>query len=100
VTDMGRITVPFRAEFNEVLDRLRKTFYEALVDPERREAFDELVKAWSETKGAMSYAELPSVLLSLLFSAVVDNRKEILLLKKKLLKGTEENERMDNPELR
>ena len=97
---MGRITVPFRAEFREMLERLRKTFYEALVDPERRKAFDELVKAWSETKGAMSYSELPSVLLSLLFSAVVDNRKEIVLLKKKLLEEMEENERVDNPELR
>ncbi|MGQ9721354.1 MAG: hypothetical protein ACUVXA_08540 [Candidatus Jordarchaeum sp.] len=97
---MGRITVPFRAEFNEVLERLRKTFYEALVDPERREAFDELVKTWSETKGAMSYAELPSVLLSLLFSAVVDNRKEIMLIKKKLLEGRETDEGVGNPELR
>lgn len=98
--NMGRITVPFRVEFNEVLERLRKTFYEALVDVERREAFDELVRAWSETKGAMSYAELPSVLLSLLFSAVVDNRKEILLLKKKLFEGKEENGGVGNPELR
>ncbi len=96
---MGRITVPFRAEFNEVLERLRKTFYEALVDMERREAFDELIKTWSETKGAMSYAELPSVLLSLLFSAVVDNRKEIMLLKKKLLEGKEENGRVGGSEL-
>lgn len=96
---MGRITIPFRTEFNEVLERLRKTFFEALVDPGRREAFDELVKAWSETKGAMSYAELPSVLLSLLFSAVIDNRKEILLLKKKIVERTEKDEGMDNPEL-
>ena len=84
---MGRVTVSFRDEFREILNRLRKTFYVALVDPERREAFDELVKAWSETVGAMSHSDLPSVLLALLLSAVVDNRREIMVLRKRLAEG-------------
>ncbi|MHA1721758.1 MAG: hypothetical protein ACTSXW_01640 [Candidatus Baldrarchaeia archaeon] len=84
---MGRITVSFRNEFLEVINRLRKTFYVALMDSGRREAFDELVKAWSETVGAMSYSDLPSVLLALLLSAVVDNRREIIALKKSLIEG-------------
>lgn len=91
---LGRITVSFRDEFCEILNRLRKTFYVALVDSDRREAFDELVKAWSETVGAMSYSDLPSVLLALLLSAVVDNRKEIMVLRKKLVEGRVEGERV------
>jgi len=89
---MGRITVSFRDEFLEVINRLRKTFYAALVDSGRREAFDELVKAWSETVGAMSYSDLPSVLLALLLSAVVDNRREIMVLRKRLAEGRVKSE--------
>jgi len=89
---LGRITVSFRDEFREILNRLRKTFYVALVDSERREAFDELVEAWSETVGAMSHSDLPSVLLTLLLSAVVDNRKEVMVLRKKLVEGRVEGE--------
>lgn len=74
---MGRITGSFRTRFQEELGKLEKGFIKALRDPRRREAFNSLVEAWGSEQGAMSYANIPSVLDVMLLTAVIDNRKRI-----------------------
>ncbi len=77
VSSVGRLTAPFRTMLREDLNDLKRTFREALMDPERREAFDELSRAWTAEQGAMSYAKVPTVLDTLFLTAVVDNRKSV-----------------------
>jgi len=74
---LGRITGSFRTRFQEELSKLERSFIKALRDPRRREAFNLLVEAWSGEMGAMSYANIPSVLDVMLLTAVIDNRKRI-----------------------
>ncbi|MCW4051466.1 MAG: hypothetical protein NWE89_17225 [Candidatus Bathyarchaeota archaeon] len=75
--ELGRTTPPFRQSFNERIGMLRKEFQEAVVRPERREAFDRLVEAWSGELGAMSFAESMKMLDLMLLVASVDNRAVI-----------------------
>jgi len=74
---MGRITDSFRAQFQEELAELERTFLKGLRDPRRREAFDSLVEAWGSEQGAMSIAKVPTVLDVMLLTALLDNRKRI-----------------------
>lgn len=79
--DMGRSTPPFRVSFEETVAKLRKEFQKALMDRERREAFNGLVEAWSSELGAMGYAESLTLLDLMLLAAAVDNRSLIAKLR-------------------
>jgi len=48
-----------------------------LLSLERREAFDELVKAWSSELGAMTYAKSMKLQDLLILVTLLDNRKLI-----------------------
>ena len=74
---LGRVTAPFRTLLKEEMEKLKRTYREALLDPKRREAFDMLVRVWSNEQGAMSNADVPTVLDKMLLTATVDNRKKI-----------------------
>lgn len=74
---MGRITRPFRAQFQEELRRLEASFARALRDEGRREAFNRVVEAWGSEMGAMSNAEVPTILDIMLLTALLDNRKRL-----------------------
>ena len=74
---LGRVTFPFRSLLKNEVGRLRRTYREALLDLKRREAFDSLVRTWSSELGAMSNANVPTVLEIMLLTAAVDNRKKI-----------------------
>ncbi|MEM2996433.1 MAG: hypothetical protein QXK52_02850 [Candidatus Bathyarchaeia archaeon] len=74
---LGRVTIPFRTLFEEELNSLKRDFREALLDPARQEAFDQIVKGWTSELGAMSYAKVPTVLDAMLLVAAVDNRRMI-----------------------
>jgi hypothetical protein len=78
--DMGRNTPPFRQSFHDLLGRLRREFQDALISIERRDAFDDLVGAWSAELGAMSFAESVKLLDLLLLVAVVENRSRSEML--------------------
>jgi len=71
------ITMPFRTLLQEEMDNLERTYREALMDADRRDAFDSLLRAWSSEQGAMSYARVPTALDVMLLTAVVDNRRLI-----------------------
>lgn len=73
----GRMTLPFRTILREEMNRLKRSYREALLDASRRDAFNSLLKVWSSEQGAMSYAKVPTVLDVMLLTAVIDNRKLI-----------------------
>ncbi|MFP3951283.1 MAG: hypothetical protein ACLFVP_03960 [Candidatus Bathyarchaeia archaeon] len=92
--DLGRDTPPFRQSFQKKVDRLRREFKEALLSLERRDAFEELVEAWSSELGAMSYAESMKLQDLLLLVALVDNRRIIAELEDRQIKLGETVERI------
>jgi hypothetical protein len=71
---LGRTTPSARMSFEDLLSRMRSEYREALLNRGRRDAFDRLVKAWSEEFGAISYAESLSLTDLLLLTGAVDNR--------------------------
>jgi DNA repair protein RadA len=75
--EMGRVTLPFRMVMQEEMNTLKRTFREVLMDPSRRDAFDSLIKVWSNEQGAMSHARVPTALDIMLLTGVIDNRKLI-----------------------
>jgi RecA/RadA recombinase len=79
--EMGRSTPPFRVSFEETVAKLKKEFQAALMDRERREAFNALVETWSSELGAMGYAESLTLLDLMLLAAAVDNRSLITKLR-------------------
>ena len=81
---MGRVTIPFRVRLEGMLDELKKTFYPALMEQTRQRAFESLLKSWTAEQGAMSYCNLPSVLDTMLLTAIVDNRKKIMELNERV----------------
>jgi hypothetical protein len=81
---MGRSTPPLRASFTKAVARLRRRLQQALTDRGRREAFDDLVKAWSSELGAMSYAESFTLTDLMLLAASIDNRRLITSLRGRL----------------
>jgi len=74
---LGRVTLPFRSLLKDEIGRLRRTYREALLDLKRRKAFDSLVRVWSSELGAMSNANVPTILEIMLLTAAIDNRKKI-----------------------
>lgn len=71
---MGRETKPFRMSYQELVDRLRKEFQDPLRSENRRTAFEQLLQAWSDELGAMSYAESFKMLDLMLFISTLENR--------------------------
>ena len=63
---------------------LRKTFREALKEDELQEAFDELWPTWASEQAAMIFTEVLSALDLLVLTATIDNRREIMKIKKGL----------------
>ncbi|MFP3952413.1 MAG: hypothetical protein ACLFVP_09780 [Candidatus Bathyarchaeia archaeon] len=80
---MGRYTPPFRQSFQKKVDQYRREFQRALLSLERREAFDELVEAWSSELGAMTYANSMKLQDLLFLVALVDNRRKVKELEKR-----------------
>jgi hypothetical protein len=72
--ELGRDTPPFRQTFHSLVKRLRREFQDALINVQRREAFDLLVRAWSAELGAMSFAESVKLLDLMFLVSVVENR--------------------------
>ena len=81
---MGRLTPATRASFQDLLNKMRTEYKEALVSKGRREAFDKLVEAWSSELGAISYAESLSLMDLVLLTGEVDNRAFLEALRLKL----------------
>ncbi|MGQ9781160.1 MAG: hypothetical protein ACUVQ8_02740 [Nitrososphaeria archaeon] len=82
---MGRITLPFRQSYQELLEKLRRNYVELLRDIDHRKNFDQLVReAWDREYAAMGNAELPSVLDALNLTANIHNKGEVEKLKKML----------------
>ncbi|MGC8849530.1 MAG: hypothetical protein ACP5QI_03560, partial [Candidatus Bathyarchaeia archaeon] len=77
---LGRITPSFRTLFQGEMEKLRRTYRDALMDPECRRAFESLVEAWSRELGAMSNSETLMVLEAMLLTAAVDNRRILMEL--------------------
>ena len=74
---LGRITLPFNTILKELVNKLKANYLKALKEPSRREAFKDLMDVWSSERGAMNNAEIPTVLDSMLLTAIVDNRRLI-----------------------
>jgi len=82
---MGRITTgSMRTRIQDNMKMLRNTFRAALKENELQEAFDQFWPTWSTEMAAMIYAEVLSALDLLLLTSVVDNRREIMKLRKVL----------------
>ncbi|MEM2128007.1 MAG: hypothetical protein QXH67_07285, partial [Candidatus Bathyarchaeia archaeon] len=77
---LGRITPSFRTLLQGEVDKLKRSYRDALMDPGCRRAFESLVEAWSREQGAMSNSETPTVLEVMLLTAAVDNRRTIMEL--------------------
>lgn len=86
---MGRITLSFRQLFMSEVEELKRGFYKALLDPDHREVFNLLVRAWCSEDYAMSNANIPCVLDNMNLMANVHNRKCIEELRKRI-KGDDE----------
>jgi hypothetical protein len=71
---VGRSTPPLRDSFRDMVSKLRGEFRDALLKSGRREAFDQLVEAWSSELGAVTFAESFALLDLMLLVAVVENR--------------------------
>jgi len=71
---LGRETKPFRMSYQEMVDKLRKEFQAPLRSENRRTAFDQLVQAWSDELGAMSYAESFKMLDLMILVSMLENR--------------------------
>ena len=82
---MGRITNnSMRTRLQENMALLKKKYRMALNGDELQFAFDDLWKSWAEEQAALIYSEILSPLDLLNLQANVDNRSEIMQLKKRL----------------
>lgn len=85
IQNMGRITPPFRQNYQELLERLRKNYVGLLRDARNREAFELLLReAWDREHAAMGNAEVPLVLDALNLTANVYNRGRIEEMRREL----------------
>ena len=73
-----------RTRLQDKMMMLRKTFREALKEDELQEAFDELWPTWANEQAAMIFTEVLSALDLLVLTATIDNRREIMKIKKGL----------------
>lgn len=81
---LGRIIGSFRIQFQEVLAELEESFVKALRDEGRRGVFSKLVEAWGGEMGAMGNANVPTVLDVMLLTAIIDNRRRVEELGRKV----------------
>lgn len=80
---MGRIlSASRRSRIQDKMKMLRRTFRAALKENELQEAFDELWPTWGSEIAAMIYSEVVSSLDLLVLTAAVDNRREIMRMKR------------------
>ena len=85
VSLMGRITPSFRQLFESQVEELKKSFQNALLDLNHREAFNLLLKeAWSAEGHAMSNSTVPVTLDVMNLMANVHNKKCVEELRKAL----------------
>jgi hypothetical protein len=95
---MGRVTLPFRTRLKNEIERLARTYRDALKDPGMRMAFDKLVEALGGEVGAMGNADLPSILDAVLLTAAVENRRLIEELRESIMRlETELREKRSRP---
>ena len=73
-----------RTRLQDKMMMLRKTFREALKENELQDAFDELWPTWANEMAAMIFTEVLSALDLLVFTATVDNRREIINIRQAL----------------
>jgi len=66
------------------VEELKRSFYKALLDPDYREAFNLLVRAWCSEDTAMSLVLIPCVLDNMNLMANVHNKKCIEELGKRI----------------
>ena len=66
------------------IHNLKRSYRDILIDVKRRDAFDNIKKAWSSETGAMTYVQLPTILDIMWLTAIVDNRKLIEELYKQI----------------
>lgn len=82
---MGRITPSFRTRYTKEIQRLKDDFQYALIDPDRRQAFDLLLKeVWGPEQAAMNNSNIVTILDGLNITANLHNTKIIELLRKRL----------------
>jgi cell division protein FtsL len=82
---MGRITPSFRQLYEEVISELRTELQAALIDLDRKHAFDLLLKeVWNSEQAAMGNSTLPTVCDKLNVVATIHNRKLIATLTNEL----------------
>ena len=85
---MGRITPSFRQLFESQVDELKRSFQNALLDLNHREAFDRLLReAWGAEGHAMSNAKTACVMDAMNLMANVHNRKCVEQMRKGLRDG-------------
>ena len=80
---MGRITVPFKMKLKQELESL-KGFRDALRDLAKQAAYDEIVDICTLEQGALSNADIPTILDAMLLTGSVDNRSQITRLLKRV----------------
>lgn len=80
LTTLGRITPIFLSEVEE----LKRTFHKTLMDPDNREAFKLLIRAWCSEDTAIANAYIPYVLDNMNLMANVHNKKCIEELRKRI----------------
>jgi len=93
---LGRITLPFNTVLKELVNKLKANYLKALKEPSRRKAFKDLMGVWSSERGAMNNAEIPTVLDSMLLTAIVDNRRLISEINSRLEKMQSDIEEVKN----
>ena len=82
---MGRITSgSMRTRIQDYMIQLKKRYRAALKDDDLQHAFDEFFPTWSSEMAAMIYADVLSALDLILLTAAIDNRREIMKLKKQM----------------
>ena len=74
---MGRITRSYRERLQRQMVQLKRKYRESFKDVNLKFAFDEIFDAWVKEMGAMIYSGIPSTLGPLLLTGIVDNRREV-----------------------
>ena len=82
-SDMGRLTSGSKCtRIQDYMKKMIDQFRAALKDDALQEAFDELWPTWSSEMAAMIYSDILQVTDLFLLTSVIDNRREIELVKK------------------
>lgn len=89
---MGRVTSSFRIKLDEAIIRIDRELIGMLVDEKRRNAFNNVVKAWFEEANALQSFSQPYIYGSLTILSIIDLQSQIDELKSRI----ERLERMIN----